>query len=87
MSAFSVGAACVQRVDHGASQPLTFREALEQVRHPLDGLKRDELVEVVAYLACQVVGYAHNQSADANLAMVQIEIAVRDYQKRRGHAA
>lgn len=80
--AFSLGSACVQRVDHGVDQPLSFDQAVGQVEHPLTGANRQTLVEIVAYLACQVVGLQHSQNADAKLAMVQIKAIVRDFDQR-----
>lgn len=87
MSAFSVGAACWQRVDHGEAKPLTFDEAVAAVEHPLTGLNRQQLVEVVAYLSCQVVGYQHSQNADAGLAMAQIARSVHEFERRRAAAS
>jgi hypothetical protein len=87
MSAFSVATACVQRIDQGEGPAVTFEQALSLVEHPLTGLSRHELTEVVAYLACQVVGYQHSQNADAKLAMSQIETIVAEFQKRAGRAA
>jgi hypothetical protein len=83
MSAFTVGTACVQRVDHGEGKPITFDEAIALVEHPLTGLNRQQLVEVIAYLACQVVGYAHSQNADAKLAISQVERIVDEFRHRR----
>lgn len=86
MTAISAAQAAVQRVDHGEGQPLTLAQAVEVVQHSLSGLKRDELVEAVAYLACQVVGYAHRADADAGLALAQIRTAVQNYDRRHGAA-
>lgn len=83
---WSIGSACVQRVDHGEGQPLTLDQATEQVEHPLTGLSRQQLVEVVAYLSCQVVGRSHDVNADALLAMHQIQTAVREYERRHSPA-
>ena len=86
MTAISAAQAAVQRVDHGEGQPLTFDEAVEAVDHPMSSLTRYELVEAVAYLACQVVGYAHRADADAGLALAQIRTAVKNYDRRHGAA-
>lgn len=86
MSGLSAASAAVQRVDHGEGRPLTLDQAIEAVQHPLTGLKREELVEAVAYLACQVVGYAHRADADAGLALTQIRLAVQNYDRRHGAA-
>jgi hypothetical protein len=79
-----VGMACVQRVDHGEDKPLTLAECIEQVTHPLTGLTRAELVETVAYLSAQVVGYRHSQDRDATLALQVITSAVREYERAAG---
>lgn len=86
MTAIRSAQAVVQRVDHGEGQPLTLAQAVEAARHPLAGTNREDLIEVVAYLACQVVGYAHRADADAGLALAQIRTAVKNYDRRHGAA-
>ena len=66
--------------------PLTLAQAAEQVAHPLAGLKATRS-RIVAYLACQVVGYQHRQDAAASLAMRQIANVVRDYTGGHGGVA
>lgn len=79
---WSVGGACVHRCDHGLGTPLTLAECVAAVEHPLTGLSRAELVEVVAYLSAQVVGFMHRQSVDAPLALQQIAHIVKEHEER-----
>ena len=76
-----IGTAAMQRVDHGAGEPLTLDQAIERVAHLTD--TKENLLPAVAYLACQVVGYRRSQNSDATLAMAQIHRIVRDYEERR----
>ena len=75
-----IGMAAIQRIDQGEGEPLTLPQAVEQVEH-LSSSKSD-LLEAIAYLACQVVGYRHRANQDAELAMVQVECAVNEYRRR-----
>lgn len=77
----------MQRVDHGHGPAVTLAQAVELVQPTLAGLARPDLVEVVAYLAAQVVGYAHSQNADAALAMRQLRTVIRDYELAAGRTA
>ena len=77
-----IAMACVQRVDQGHDKPLDLTGCREAVAHPTDGAKRAELVEAIAYLSAQVVGYQNAANRDATLAMSQIRRVVDEYEKR-----
>jgi hypothetical protein len=82
---WDIGEACIHRCDMGAGAPrLTLAEAVEQVTHPVAGASKVALVEVIAYLSCQVVGYQRSQNADAKMAMAQVRRIVKDYEARHG---
>lgn len=66
-------------VDHGAGTPLTLDEATAAVQPLVTQQRRDDLPRLVAYLACQVVGYRRSQNADAKLAMAQVAAVVDRY--------
>lgn len=78
-----IGIAAVGRVDQGMDKPLDLAGCIEAVEHPTTGAKRTELVEAIAYLAAQVVGYQNSADRDAQLAMHQISSAVDQYRARR----
>lgn len=78
-----IGMAAVGRVDQGYGEPLNLAGCVEAVEHPTSGAKRTELVEAIAYLAAQVVGYQNSADRDAQLAMQQIASAVDNYRARR----
>jgi hypothetical protein len=79
--------ACVQLVDHGENKPLTLAEAVDRVGLPLERLTRTELVQVIAFLSCQVIGARRSLNADAALAMSQIATIAREYERRQEDAA
>jgi hypothetical protein len=81
-SLVSIASACRFRCDHGAGQPLSFDECVEAVAHPTAGLKPDELRQVIAWLAAQLVGYEHRADQNAMLALGNIERIVTDYRER-----
>lgn len=83
MSIFDIARACVQRCEHGAGAPLTLTQAVEQVQHPLAGLNQNELHQVIAYLACQLIGAEASRDANAGLAMHQIARIVAQYAERQ----
>jgi hypothetical protein len=64
-------------------KPLDLAGCIDAVDHPTSGAKRTELVEAIAYLAAQVVGYQNSADRDAQLAMHQIASAVDQYRERR----
>ena len=78
-----IGIAAVSRVDQGMGAALNLDGCIEAVEHPTSGAKRSELVEAIAYLAAQVVGYQNSADRDAQLAMHQIASAVDAYRERR----
>jgi hypothetical protein len=78
-----IGIASVSRVDQGMGKPLDLAGCIDAVDHPTSGAKRTELVEAIAYLAAQVVGYQNSADRDAQLAMHQIASAVDQYRERR----
>ena len=84
LDAVDTARACVQRVDHGEGPMLTLAEATEQVTPNVDNATRADLRVMVAYLACQVVGYQRARNADATLAMQQIGTVLKDYTARHG---
>ncbi len=75
--------AVASRVDQGYDSPLNWDQTVEAVQHPLRGLNKLDLIEVVAYLGAQLVGARNSIDADAALAMTQIEAIVRRFQERR----
>lgn len=79
-----IGMAACMRVDQGADRPLTLTECLEAVQHPTKGAKRHELVETIAYLAAQVVGYQRSVDREGQLAMSQVARIVDEYRRVGG---
>lgn len=77
--AVGIGEAVVFRINQGAGTPLDWAQAVEVVQHPTTGLKRAELVEVIAYLGAQLVGQRNAPSRNAVLAMHQIVAIANEY--------
>lgn len=82
----NIGNAAIQLLDP-ASAPAdqehgwTLAQAEEKINH-LTGTKA-ELLQAVAYLACQVHGYKKASNLDATLAISQVENVVKNYRARR----
>lgn len=82
----NIGNAAIQLLDP-ASAPedqeygWTLAQAEEKINH-LTGTKA-ELMQAVAYLACQVHGYKKASNLDATLAIAQVENIVKNYRARR----
>jgi hypothetical protein len=79
----NIARAAVARVDQGLGPALTLDECKEAVEHPTKGVSRADLVETIAYLAAQVVGYRNSVNQDAVLAMAQIEHVLSEYRRRQ----
>lgn len=59
----------------------TLAQAEEKVNH-LTGTK-GELLQAIAYLACQVHAYRKISNEDAALALLKVEIALKEYKESR----
>ncbi|QOT15901.1 hypothetical protein [Paenarthrobacter sp. YJN-5] len=59
----------------------TLAQAEEQINH-LTGTKA-EMLQAIAYLACQVHGYKKASNLDATLAIAQVENIVKNYRARK----
>ncbi|MFI2563038.1 hypothetical protein [Paenarthrobacter sp. NPDC018779] len=59
----------------------TLTQAEQQIDH-LTGTKA-ELLQAIAYLACQVHGYKKASNLDATLAIAQVETIVKNYRERK----
>jgi hypothetical protein len=81
-NALDIAQALVFQVDHGGGTPYTLSEAVEQVAPLVAKQRREDIPRIIAYLACQVVGYRRSQSADAKLAMVQVGLVVDRYREQ-----
>jgi hypothetical protein len=77
-----IAQALVFQVDHGDGTPHTLTEAVERVTPLVAKQRREDIPRIIAYLACQVVGYQRSQNADAKLAMVQVGLVVDRYREQ-----
>lgn len=77
--ALRIATACLHRCDWGESKAYTLDEAVEQVRHPMTGVNREDTLTVIAYLSAQVVGMRRSQDADAKLALAQVRSALAGF--------
>lgn len=78
-----VGMAVVQRIDQGYDKPLDLAGCIEAAEHPTKGLSRVELVETIAYLGAQVVGYRASADVDSRLVVSQIQSVLREFEERQ----
>jgi hypothetical protein len=82
----NIGDAAIQLLDP-ASAPSdqehgwTLAQAEAKINH-LTGTKA-ELLQAIAYLACQVHGYKKASNLDATLAVAQVETIIRNYRAGR----
>jgi hypothetical protein len=76
------GQALMFQVDHGAGKPLNLDEATEACSALVAKQRRENIPRIIAYLACQVIGYQRSQNADAKLAMVQVGLVVDRYREQ-----
>jgi hypothetical protein len=81
-----IGDVAIQRLDPDgapADQPhgWTLTQATAQIDH-LTGTKA-ELIEAIAYLACQIHGLRKISDRDATLAITNIESIINRYQERK----
>lgn len=82
----NIGNAAIQLLDPAAAPEdqehgWTLAQAEEKINH-LTGTKA-ELLQAIAYLACQVHGYKKASNLDATLAISQVENIVKNYRARR----
>jgi hypothetical protein len=81
-SIVDAGQALVFQVDWGAGTPPTLTEATNLVADLVAKQRRENIPRIIAYLACQVIGYQRSQNADAKLAMSQIGTIVELYREQ-----